>query len=532
MIKTSVKSGWHSERGIALFIAIFTVLLVTAVATGLLLLTNANTNISGNFRDEQTAFFAAKAGMEEARDRMRGIAANGPLAGNIAPLVPLTAAGPGAPGALYILNPTGNEPVTPWVTNGNAYADTEICDEYTRMANKACAGSPPQPPGGPYYTTTTANAAYASNPTSYWKWVRVTVKTNKGASGTLGTTVSTVDGNNLDNNELVCWNGQNEVTTTQPNCQALGSSFRPVYELTSLAVTPSGAHRWVQSDAATGALPNIPGPMVFDGSNPVYNPPNSSVFKVNGDDNSGGAVDPTTTGYPTTTACPAPNNAFAVGGFNSTSTQTLTTDITGNNGNTTKTSANYLGAGGTPPSVGDVSGQIGQIDTVGQLEEMVNDVTQAASAANIYTAANTSSLNDAGDPGCSTCNPPKQPRPVINVVKGNLSLGGNFSGAGILVVEGNLTIQGGINYDGLILVVGTGTITQSGGGNGYIEGSVLMANLYNSSGQPLSPTSAPGAPSFSWSGGGKMTFQYDSCWQSLLGNSLPFKIVGMRELMY
>src|SRR5437764_7232850 len=77
MTKLNNKHGQHSESGFALFIAIFTLLLITAIAVGMLMLTNTDTNISTNFRDEQTAFFAAKAGLEEVRDRMRSNAGNG-----------------------------------------------------------------------------------------------------------------------------------------------------------------------------------------------------------------------------------------------------------------------------------------------------------------------------------------------------------------------------------------------------------------------------------------------------------------------
>ena len=37
----------------------------------MIMLTNTETSTSANFRDEQTALFGAKAGMEEIRDRFR-----------------------------------------------------------------------------------------------------------------------------------------------------------------------------------------------------------------------------------------------------------------------------------------------------------------------------------------------------------------------------------------------------------------------------------------------------------------------------
>src|ERR1700755_3096302 len=76
MLKLNDKCGRRSEGGFALFIAIFTLLLITAIAVSMLMLTNTDTNISTNFRDEQTAFFAAKARLEEVRDRLRVNATN------------------------------------------------------------------------------------------------------------------------------------------------------------------------------------------------------------------------------------------------------------------------------------------------------------------------------------------------------------------------------------------------------------------------------------------------------------------------
>src|SRR5438045_782044 len=109
--KFRTRTDRHSEQGIALFIAIFTVLLITAIGAGMIMLTNTDTSISANFRDEQTAFFAAKAGMEEVRDRFR------PGAPNSLDATVQALALPGNAGAYaYVLNPNNGEAVTPWVT--------------------------------------------------------------------------------------------------------------------------------------------------------------------------------------------------------------------------------------------------------------------------------------------------------------------------------------------------------------------------------------------------------------------------------
>src|SRR5713101_8128471 len=65
------KKTGGSERGVALIIALLVLLLITAVGIGMIIMSNTETNVSSNFRDEQTAYFAAKAGIEEVRDRLR-----------------------------------------------------------------------------------------------------------------------------------------------------------------------------------------------------------------------------------------------------------------------------------------------------------------------------------------------------------------------------------------------------------------------------------------------------------------------------
>src|ERR1700758_4177447 len=209
----------NSEKGFALLIAIFTLLLCTAIGAGMVALTNTDTSISSNFRDEQTAFFAAKAGIEEVRDRFRSTASNTLSTNSYFTTSNL----PGQTnGVLYITNPntlTG-ETVTPWVTNSNnplVYPDDEICTELQNTANQ-CSGGVGGVPTGSWYLSTTASTAY--QPTSVattgplpWKWARIAAKTNLTSSGTManGSSQNSVDGSLADVNYRVCWNGASEV---------------------------------------------------------------------------------------------------------------------------------------------------------------------------------------------------------------------------------------------------------------------------------------------------------------------------------
>ena len=496
----SCKKNRNSEKGIALFVAIFTVLLITAIGASMIMLTMTDTTISGNFRDEQKAFFAAKAGMEEVRDRFRNTADNSIFAS-------LPAALPGNPTSfLYVLNPRNAEADTPWLTTGSAYPDTEVCNELSKMGS-AC-GSPL-----PGYYSTTASPTYAMNPVSSWKWTRINLKVNSTASGT--STTNLVDNTpGLGPGALVCWNGAYEVATTLGTCAAMNPNFLPVYVMTTLAVTPSGSRRMVQAEAISNKYPTLPGPVIFDGASPIYNAPSSNAFTVNGNDvpngGHGGA------------GCPAANNEYALGAYNDPAKQTLTTDANGR-------PQSYQGLNGTPTvaSVGNVGSQLTMLATVGGLQNLASAVTlMAGNESNVY-----------GNNPSTILRPGTDANPQVNVVNGDVTLSGNWHGAGILLVTGTLHFHGTPTYDGLILVIGQGAVIKDGGGNGTLDGSLLVANLYSgtppsSYGPLLSPSSTPGIPYFDWTGGGTANFQYDSCWSTMMNTLQSYRVVAVREMMY
>src|SRR5215470_1404061 len=59
------------ERGIAMLVAVFALLLLSVIGLGMMYSTNMETNINSNYRDKQIATYAAMAGLQEARDRIR-----------------------------------------------------------------------------------------------------------------------------------------------------------------------------------------------------------------------------------------------------------------------------------------------------------------------------------------------------------------------------------------------------------------------------------------------------------------------------
>jgi len=123
-----------------------------------------------------------------------------------------------------------------------------------------------------------------------YKWVRVTHKANY--SGTV-----LVDGGQVGTNQA-CWNGISEVAAPAGTaCASLFPTANPVFMVTSLAVTPSGARRLVQQEIAQTPITGFPygafatgtgcGALTLSGGaktfsfnsateNPPSNPPNNT----------------------------------------------------------------------------------------------------------------------------------------------------------------------------------------------------------------------------------------------------------------
>jgi len=104
-------------------------------------------------------------------------------------------------------------------------------------------------------------------------------------------------------------------------------------------------------------------------------------------------------------------------------------------------------------------------------------------------------------------------------------IGNGHAGSGLLIVTGDLETHGNTSFEGIILVLGKGNVSRSGGGNGLIRGTIMIANF--------DPNGAFGTgfgtPSFSINGGGNSTVGYDSAWIRRALDVLGIAIVGVRE---
>ncbi len=271
----------HNEKGIALILSILALLLLSAIAVGMMYMSTTEASVNANFKAEETEYFAARAGVEEVRDRM--LPSNPNTINNFAPVggvgvcagncllptaLPNTAIGAGPP-VLYILQ--GGGPGVPPVTMANVTGgtpttnplfDDEFCHDFAPFGGMAVTPNNVRcatlPAGAAWYSTPAAPAAgspflsAAPYPLD-WKWARVTQKGNTSSAYPVTPAPAGAQW------DLVCWNGSSEVTApagtpvaVQNNspCGSLNPYANPVYLVTSLAVSPSGARRLVQQELA------------------------------------------------------------------------------------------------------------------------------------------------------------------------------------------------------------------------------------------------------------------------------------------
>lgn len=463
------KNKRQTERGVALIAVMLTLLLVTAIAAGILILTNTEINTSANFKDEQRAFFAAKAGIEEARDRLR--------TGNSYTITrPTTLVGNGSTSVLYILNPLNSETVAPW-NSSNKYVDDEICTETYSGTSLTCTTNSTtgkKLPSGSYYTSTTANSTFAPTSGSVlnWKWARVTLKQNNAfGSGYY------VNGSSA-NSSQVYWNGNHECIS------GTGCSL-PVYVITSLAVTSSGSRRMVQMEVAQDQLTfNAPAALTLDGTSDNFSGGSSSNYQINGHDQGGcGSSAGGTT---------VPAVGVSDGAKGTPNTGDVANVINGiPNGRT----SNYTGLG-TAPDVENVASYLPSainsqydLSTVSGLQSLASAVKSAVTQPVINGPASYS----AGAAALSSTSS----SPQIVYVNGDLTLNGNANGYGILVVTGTLTVKGTVQWNGLVLVVGKGNLQMDG--TNTFKGAVIVAKTKDNSGNALTNI---GSPTFGVNGGG------------------------------
>jgi len=498
----------HRERGVAMLLCLFALMILTSIGLGLMYMSNMETGINSNFRSSLDAYYASKAGLEEARDRLRfGFASY-----SVAPPTGLPSTS-NPKGVVYILNPSsGSDPVKPWDAT-NAYFDDELCQEAFPGLG---LGTPPgmgirciaSPGASGWYTT--ANSLDPNTSTSSalaYKWIRVTLKVNK----TLNP-YCTDDGGCAVLTQ-VCANSSNPINIYETQlpagattCEQAG--LQTVYIITALAINATGARRMTQYEVAQVTVPPLPSALTLDGpiaaGAPSLNFPNSNANAYSGIDH----------GSTAECANPLSVNMPGVGTISPGSTANITAP------GVIPKPANYTGSSGSTPDVQPLSNKyLGPYSTIANLNTLVANIT---SVADQVLGSNPSPVNLGTDAN-----------PIITVVQGDLDMG-TASGSGILLVTGTLSANGNPTFHGVVLVIGKGVVDIKGGGSGTWYGSLLIANtatdaLGNTPGLPANP---PGTPTFSWKGGGNSTLQYDSCFTQGFAGHAVLRVLASREQMY
>jgi hypothetical protein len=491
------------ERGVALLIAIFALLLVSVVAIALIVTSGTDTALASNYRTSASAYYASLAGLEEARGRLLGTNANP---------IPLPASPMGLSQVVYIINPLNGETVAPENTSNPAtYPDNEYKQEFGvdvsgRIVTKYTSVSPAAPMPGPLF-----------------KWARINAVTEQ----TLGNGTTGVD-----------VNGDGSVDSVTPlfydpaNMNALRNAMVPglietiappatalqALEITSYSVLPNGSQKMLQYvvrplvEFPTLNAQGFNAALTLAGFNVDFTGPGPSAttFFIQGQDQCGGTgVIMPAIGYTSNVAGDSSQANILAGA---------------------KPASNYLGdplTTGPPPAPSTAPASIQYVgnkinlnwSTPSGLEAIVQDITASADAV-ISGPASPGSFPSGMSAG----------HPMTIVVNGDLDLNGwHNTGYGLLLVTGTLKYDPDATWKGVVLVIGQGNFVSTRGGSGEIDGAVFLAKTRDSANNPLSTL---GAASFSQTGGSNsgQGIYYNSCLVRSAVGPITYKVISFREI--
>ena len=483
----------QSQDGVALLISIFVLLLICVVAIALIVSSGTESALSGNYRSATAVYYAALAGLEEARGRLLPKNPNYFLNTNATFLPP-----PGTPLAVgqvsYIINPAGSETVAPWDTSNPAtYPDNEFTNEFNSAYPM---------PGSPPYVNSVSTVAGIPGP--LYKWVRINAVTEQ----SLGINIDNRTPP-LDNTTPVFYDG------TSLNLTSTGVQ---VFSITSYAVLPNGSSKMLQYTVSANSiiLPPFPAALTIVGNNVDFTGPNSATWSGNGNDTiSLGSCAP---GLP----------VYAVGYTNSSDSSRS------NISQGTFTAARYTGQG-TAPSLGFVGGSIPMNF---QTEAGLNNIAQTVIQDQLYDKLWNRNVTGADllPLGMSPSNP------MTIVVNGDLDLRSNFhsTGYGLIIVSGTFYYDPDSSWNGIILVIGQGAMTAIHGlssDHGQIVGAVLVAKTVGSPISGMPGTSLPDStdynvelPDTAGSTMGGNGFLYSSCWVKAATPTGSYHVLSFHEI--
>lgn len=491
---TTIRIG-KSEKGIALLISIFILLLISVVAIALIVSSGTESALAGNYRSSTGVYYAALSGLEEARGRLLAKNPNSfksTASGFLPSTLPIGS-------VAYVLNPGPTEAMGNILTT---YPDTEYDNEFNPGALAAAT------------VTTTASVWNRSPlnslnlPGPLYKWVRI----NAVSEQSLKLLVAPYAPGPLDSTSPVFYDST--IGTGQLNITPTGSQ---VLEITSFAVLPNGSQKLLQYLVAPIPinLPDFNAALIIAGNSPpgvVYTPPTSNSFYF------ASGIDLTTVPF-----CTAGASVHAIGVFDTTDVTNVTNGIL-----PISMQTKYTGAASAPDVVNLISSGLfpTNLQKPSQLDGLAQTIIANADAIAPPGGGNaTGSDLTAATPGMSSSNP------LTVVVKGNLDLHNWYNtGYGLLLVTGKLSYDPAASWQGIILVIGQGTIDGEHPGSGEIDGAVLVAKTRDS-GNILLPDPNLGKASVKFEDDmGGNGIRYSSCW---IQASIPlagFRILSFHEI--
>jgi hypothetical protein len=483
----------RTEEGIALLISIFILLLISVVAIALIVSSGTESALAGNYRSATGVYYAALAGLEEARGRL--LAKNPNSFKNTTPPAfmpsPLPVGNP-----VYIINPAGGETVAPW-DQSSKYPDTEYRTEF--------GADPPNPSPS---ANSVSGVGGVQGP--LYKWVRI----NAVSEQSLGLDV---DGNGVDASLIYYDNTNSKLTTAPASSQVL--------EITSFAVLPNGSQKILQylvalvpvkfPDFPSGQL-SFPAALTLSGSTgkgaAFHAPASNSSYAVKGDDQDCSPI-PVLTGakYP------------AIGVFTGADLTSAT------NGIPSAYRPNYTGSN-PAPDVENISSIFpASLQTPSKLDALAQSIAQNADViipSGPITYPLPTVTGSALTPlGMASTNP------LTVVVNGNLDISSwNNDGYGLLLVIGTFTYDPDTSWNGIILVIGQGIVNGSHSLNKQINGAMLVAKTRDPSGNLLPDPNLGGASvqfTDSMQGNG---IRYSACWIQKSQPTSGYKILSFHEI--
>lgn len=488
----------RQEAGIALLIAIFILLLIAVVAIALVISSGTESALSGNYRSSTSVKYAAEAGLEEVRGRLRP---NNPNSfNNTAPgFLPPAGTPLGDCAPVYVTNPLGGEAVQPWDL-GSAYPDTQFGQEHGAVCGGAVAPPSPSPTTPSIWNLAPLNGLPFPGPR--YKWVRINGVSEKSLN-------LDVDADGLaDSITPLYFDNVNRVFSNNP---AVGPQ---AVELTALAVLPNGSQKLMQYLVAPAPIPLPPFLAALTVAGKAANsvafsaPTSNAGYSIKGgDQDSVGGCAP---------AVPV----HAVGVFNNVDQGNVIAGGNGGTGIPAADATNYTGSAGAPDVNVIASPPLG-LQSPAQLEALLQAITQSADVVLPGPATGSNLPTSMYSPS---------PNPMTIVVNGDLDLTGwHQTGYGLLIVRGNLNYDPDASWDGIVMVVGKGTVSGSKAGSGELDGAFLVAKTLDAAGNTLSPDFGTATMLFGPTMGGN-GIRYSRCWVQASQPVSGIKVVSFHEV--